>query len=340
MSPRSLVVAVALTLSLAAPAWASESDHAAPADRAGDPSIFMELFSHLVPHPLSGVWFGGSKGFGLVKPYAADDAGEAVAQDAYGHAVAFHSGGEFSDYYAAEFGGGWGFMIYNITTAMWISALLLLVILVPFRRRAQALAGQSPKGAFYGLIEPVVLFVRDDMVYALMGKHHGERFVPLFLTMFFFILTMNILGLTNLGSVGGTATANIAVTAGLAFVTLTWIHLSGLREFGPLKHWKNFVPGGVPWFAMPIIIAVEAMGLVVKPIALTIRLFANMTAGHLIVLALFGLIVFFGSVVLALPFLGLAVFIYGLELFVCFVQAYIFTYLSIMFVGASVHPDH
>lgn len=336
-----MVLAPFLVLALAGLA-AAEDAHgdSAPADRAGDPGIFMELFAHLTPHPVSAVWWGGSKGFGLVKPYPTNEAGEPEHMDAYGHAVAFHEPAEFEEYYAAEFGGGSGMIIYNINTVMWIAAVLLFAVFLPFRGKAQALSGQAPKGTFYGLLEPVVLFVRDEMVYALMGKHHGKRFVPLFLTMFFFILTMNILGLTNLGSLGGTATANLAVTGGLAFVTVIWIHMSGIREFGPVKHWGNFVPGGIPWFALPIIIPVELMGMIVKPVALTIRLFANMTAGHLIVLALFGLIVFFGNWLLALPFFGLAVFIYGLELFVCFVQAYIFTYLSILFVGAAVHPDH
>ena len=342
MSPLRFFLASLLTLALAAQPALAEDDagHGGSADRAGDPGIFMELFGHLTPAPVTAVWFGGSKGFGLVKPYPVGSDGEAAHTDDYGHAVPFHGPHEFREHYAAEFGGGFGILIYNSNTVMWVAALLLFAVLLPFRKQAKALEGRAPRGAFYGLIEPVVLFVRDEMVYAIMGKHHGQRFVPLFLTMFFFILFMNILGLTNLGSIGGTATANLAVTGGMALVTVTWIHVSGLREFGPIKHWGNFIPGGIPWFALPIIIPVEIMGMIVKPVALTIRLFANMTAGHLIVLALFGLIVFFGSYLLALPFFGLAVFIYGLELFVCFVQAYIFTYLSILFIGASVHPDH
>ena len=173
----------------------------------------------------------------------------------------------------------------------------------------------------------------------MLGKKLGRPLVPLFLTLFLFILFMNIFGLLPLGSVGGTATANLAVTGGLALVTFLYIHFCGIKEHGFAKHWKNFVPH-VPWFVLPIIVPVEAMGIIVKPVALTIRLFANLTAGHLIVLGLFGLTVFFGSAVIAVPTMGMAVAIYGLELFVCFVQAYIFTYLSIVFVGASLHPEH
>jgi len=188
-----------------------------------------------------------------------------------------------------------------------------------------------------------VLYVRDDMVYAVMGKEHGRGFVPLFLTQFFFILFMNIFGLiplTALGGLtwGGTATANLAVTAGLAFVTLIVIHGSGIKEHGFFHHWKNLVPHGLPWFVLPIMIVVEIVSMLVKPAALTIRLFANMTAGHLVMLGFFGLVYLFGLI--ALPVLAMAIAIACLELFVCFVQAYIFTYLSIVFVGASVHPEH
>ena len=344
---------VLLALLLLAPSGLASDEHAPaagvdPHDRAGDASIFMELFGHLSPHPVSAVvwagdsWYSALNVFGwhVVAPYATDAAGEPLHLDRYEHPVAFHEKHELVEHYAASMDVGGGMFIYNINTAMWIAVVLLLMVFVPFRRRAQALAGQAPKGVVYGMLESTVLYVRDDMVYALMGKHHGQRFVPLFLTMFFFILVMNIMGLVNLGSVGATATANLAVTGGMAFVTVLWIHGSGIREHGPVKHWANFVPHGIPWFALPIIVVVEALGLLVKPCALTIRLFANMTAGHLIVLSLFGMIVFFGHWLLALPFFGLAVFIYCLELFVCFVQAYIFTYLSILFVGASVHPDH
>jgi len=154
---------------------------------------------------------------------------------------------------------------------------------------------------------------------------------------------MNIFGLIPLQmfgglSWGGTATANLAVTAGLALTTLVVIHASGIKEHGFFHHWKNFLPHGLPWFVLPIIIPVEIIGIIVKPAALTVRLFANMLAGHLVMLSFFGLVYVFG--LYALPALAMAFAISVLELFVCFVQAYIFTYLSIIFVGASVHPEH
>lgn len=341
-----------LGLALLAPAAPASDEHEGAAghddaavhhgdeDRAGDATVFGELFAHLVPHPVTAVWIGGDAGFTTVKPYATDADGNPL-HGTPGHPETFHSGAELNAHYADAMGGGYGLMIYNVNTVMWIASLLMFLVFVPMRRKAEALAGEAPRGGvFYGMLEPVVLFVRDEMVYAIMGEHHGKKFVPLFLTMFFFILFMNLLGLVNLGAVGGTATANLAVTAGLSLVTFLYIHASGLKEHGPVKHWMNFIPHGIPWFAMPIIAVVEAVGLIVKPCALTVRLFANLTAGHLIVLGLFGLIYFFGSWLLALPIFGMAVGIYGLELFVCFVQAYVFTYLSILFIGAAVHPDH
>jgi ATP synthase subunit 6 len=307
--------------------------------------IFLGLFKHLEPHAVGAVWFGGSKGFGFVPPYDADAAGQPRHLDEHGNPATFHDRAELNEHYAAAFGGGQGILIYNINTAQWLAAITLVVVVILAARSARRQSGQAPRGTPYHLIESVVLYVRDDMVYPVMGKEVGERFVPLFLTQFFFILFMNLFGLLpfglfGLGHFGATATANLAVTGGMALTTLLFIHFSGMREHGFVHHWKNFVPHGLPWFVLPIIIPVEIIGMLVKPAALTIRLFANMTAGHLVVLSFFGLIYLFGSYLIGAPVLGMSIAIYSLELFVCFVQAYIFTYLSIIFVGASVHPEH
>lgn len=321
---------------------AAAGDHGdghAVEDRVGDASLFMELFAHLTPHAVTGVWFGGDAGFAFVNAYETDENGDPV-HGTPEHPVNFASVAEFREYYSAEFNGGWGFFIYNINTVMWMAAILLLVLFLPVAAKARRLAGKPPQGKGYGLAESLICFVRDEMVYAVMGKHHGRRYVPLFLSFFFFILFMNLLGLLPLGSYGGTATANLAVTGGLATVAFLMIQFAGIREHGFMTHWKNLVPHGLPFFVLPIIVPVEILGMFVKPAALTIRLFANLTAGHLIVLGLFGLAYFFGSAVIATPVVAMTVAIYALELFVCFVQAYIFTYLSIVFLGAAVHPDH
>jgi ATP synthase subunit 6 len=335
---------------LTAPALATAGPVPAAAEEGGngDPmsasEIFLGFYKHLEPHPVAAVWWGGTRGFGLVDPFATDVDGNPLHLDEHDHPVTFHSSSELVEHYRAEFGGGNGFLIYNINTAQWIAAGLVLVVFIGLARGARRRGTDTPRGAAYNVLESIVLFVRDDMVYSVMGSERGHRFVPLFLTQFFFILFMNILGLIYLGSIGGTATANLAVTGGMALTTLLWINLAGIREHGFGGYWKNYAPHGLPWWVLPIIVVIEvASAMLIKPAALTIRLFANLTAGHLVMLSLFGLIYLSGSALLGVPAVltfGLALAISCLELFVAFVQAYIFTYLSIIFVGASVHPEH
>jgi F-type H+-transporting ATPase subunit a len=306
--------------------------------------IFLGLYKHLEPHAVTALWWGGLEGFGIVKPYVTDKLGNPLQLDEHGHPRRFHSSAELVAHYRPLMGGGGGILIYNINTSQWIAAGLVLLVFIGMARGARRRGTDAPKGASYNILESIVLFVRDDMVYSVMGKEHGRRFVPLFLTQFFFILFMNIMGLVYLGSVGGTATANLAVTGGMALTTLLWINLAGMRQHGFFGYWKNYAPHGLPLFVLPIIILIEvASAIVIKPAALTIRLFANMTAGHLVMLSLFGLIYLAGSALVGIPAVltfALVLLIACLELFVAFVQAYIFTYLSIIFVGASVHPEH
>lgn len=324
------------------------ADHAHDEDvEAAD--IFNGLFGHLVPHAVTAVWIGGDKGFGFVSPYKLGPDGEPLEDDA-GHELAYGTSAELTAAKQDEFGGGSGYIIYNINTVQWIAGALLVLVMLLVAKGAKRNAGGAPKGGFYGLMESLILFVRDEMVYAVMGKHHGRPLVPVFLTQFFFILFLNVFGLVpDIFHTGllGTATANLMVTAAMAITTVFVIHGCGIKEFGVAKHFANFVPH-VPPFVLPIIVPVEIIGMVVKPVALTLRLFANLTAGHLVVLGLFGLIQLAGVSLgtgpagwgAALPVMLLAIAINCLELFVAFVQAYIFTYLSIVFVGASLHPDH
>ncbi len=331
---------------LALPAQHGEPGAAAAAEHAGDVSasdIFQGLFEHLEPHAVFAVWLGGTPGIKLLPPHPPAREGQEPAKDAHGQRITFHSHADVQAAYEAQFGGGRGVLITNTTTVQWIAGLTLVVLAVLAARSARRQAGQVPQGRAFNLLESIILFVRDDMVYAVMGKEIGRPFVGFFLTQFFFILFMNLFGLiplsmVGLGSLGATATANVFVTAGMALSTLFVIHASGIREHGFFSHWKNFVPHGLPWFVLPIMIPVEIIGMLVKPVALTVRLAANMTAGHLVMLSFFGLIYLFGLV--GVPALAMAIAIACLELFVCFVQAYIFTYLSIVFVGASVHPGH
>jgi F-type H+-transporting ATPase subunit a len=160
--------------------------------------------------------------------------------------------------------------------------------------------------------------------------------LPYFLTAFFFILVCNLLGLVPYGS---TATGNISVTAGMAILSFFVIQGVAIRDMG-LGGWIKHLTGGVHWALWPIMIPVEIMGLFTKPFALCVRLFANMTAGHVVILSILGLIFIFHSVAvagLAVPF---SVFIYLLEILVAFIQAYVFTMLSAVFAGLGVHASH
>lgn len=160
---------------------------------------------------------------------------------------------------------------------------------------------------------------------------------PLLATMFFFILTCNLMGLIPLF---GTATGNISVTASLAIITFLTTQTMGMVKNGVLGYWKSLVPHGIPFPLLFIIVPIEIFGLFTKPFALAMRLFANMIAGHTVIFALLGLIIALGTVLVSPFSIGFAVFINLLELLVAFIQAYIFTMLSSLFIGMAMNPEH
>lgn len=186
------------------------------------------------------------------------------------------------------------------------------------------------------------MWVRDEMVYPVMGKAVGKKFLPYFLSLFFFILFMNVIGLFP-GT--ATATASIFVTAGLALLTLVVMLFGGMIAQGPVAYWKTLVPH-VPIAIWPIMFVVELVGIFVKPFALMIRLFANMTGGHMVVLSFMGLLFLMAHGMGSLAWagspvvVGFSVFIMIIESFVALLQAYVFTMLSILFIQASIHPEH
>jgi len=199
-------------------------------------------------------------------------------------------------------------------------------------------AGKGPSG-FGAAIEAVVLFVRNDVAIANIG-HGGERFAPYILTLFFFILYCNLLGLLPWGA---TATGNLAVTGALALTAFLTIELSGLVALGPRGYLKTifFVPPGMTGLGAVLMLAImtpiELIGKVVKPFALCLRLFANMTAGHFVILALLGLIFIFASWGVAVGSVAFVLFMMLLELLVAFLQAYIFALLTSVFIGLMQH---
>jgi F-type H+-transporting ATPase subunit a len=192
------------------------------------------------------------------------------------------------------------------------------------------------------VVEALVEFIWRDIVNPALGER-GRGFMPYFLTLFVFILLLNLLGLVPWGA---SATGNISVTAALSLLTLLLIHLSGIREHGLVHHVKNLVPQGVPMVIAPLVFGLELVGYVTKTLALCVRLFANMTAGHLVILLFLGLILLAGQaspitgLVMSPVLVALTLGLYLLELIVAFVQAYVFTMLTAIFVGGAVHPEH
>jgi F-type H+-transporting ATPase subunit a len=198
--------------------------------------------------------------------------------------------------------------------------------------------GKGPRG-FGAAVEAMVLFVRDDVAIANIG-HGGEKFVPLIETLFFFILYCNLLGLLPWGA---TPTGNLAVTGGLALIAFLVIEIAGFRALGPKGYLKTIVmvPAGmtgVGAVAMAVIMTpVELIGKIVKPFALCLRLFANMTAGHFVILSLLGLIFLFANWFIAAGTVAFVLFMMCLELLVAFLQAYIFALLTSVFIGLMQH---
>ena len=224
-------------------------------------------------------------------------------------------------------------MSISMKILMLIVAAILMVILFGY-----AAASNSKRKHPTGLgnfLEMLMVFVRDDVVKPSMG-HGSEKYLPFFFTMFFFILFVNIISLFPGMSTG---TSSISVTAGLALITFIMTQIHGIKNNGFIGYFKGLIPPGVPVFVLPIMVIIEFLGLLTKPFALAIRLFANMTAGHIVIYALIGLIFMLGYAVIPVS-IGFSLFIYVLEILVAVLQAYIFTMLSALFIGMAIHQEH
>jgi len=218
-----------------------------------------------------------------------------------------------------------------------IVALLLIGAARSHVRHTHAIG--RPKGFAAGL-EAVVLYLRNDIFLPVLGGHGGEKYIPFTLSLFFFILICNLFGLIPYGS---TPTGNISVTLTLALVTFIVVEAAGMRALGKgylgtIIYWPHDMPLLMKLPLTLVMTPVEIIGKFTKPFALTIRLFANMIAGHVIILALIGLIFMFGFKVFLAP-LAMALFIMVLEILVAFIQAFIFALLASVFIGQirSVH---
>jgi F-type H+-transporting ATPase subunit a len=228
------------------------------------------------------------------------------------------------------------FSITKAVVGMLFAAFIGLWLFVSLGSSYKKTGISSPKG-IQSFLEPVVLFVRDDIAIPIIGEKKYEKYMPYLLTAFFFILINNIMGLIPFPPpFGANVTGNIAVTFVLAFCTFLVTQFSGNKHY-----WKDiFAAPGVPVWLLPIMIPVEVIGIISKPFALMIRLFANITAGHIIVLSLVCLIFIFKSLAVAPVSIFFVIFMDCLELLVAFLQAYVFTLLSTLFIGLAVKEEH
>jgi F-type H+-transporting ATPase subunit a len=228
------------------------------------------------------------------------------------------------------------FSITKAVAGLFGAAAIGLLLFLSLARSYKKSGISHPKG-IQSFLEPIILFVRDDIAISNIGKHKYEKYMPYLLTVFFFILINNLMGLVPFPPpFGANVTGNIAVTFVLALFTFIITQFSGNRNY-----WRHvFATPGVPFWLLPVMIPVELIGIVSKPFALMIRLFANITAGHIIVLSLVCLIFIFKSLGVAPVSIVFVIFMDCLELLVAFLQAYVFTLLSALFISLAVQDHH
>lgn len=238
------------------------------------------------------------------------------------------------------------FSITKTVVALWISILLILIIFSNVARAYKKRGLAAPKG-LQSLLEPIILFIRDDVVIPAIGEQKYRAYLPYILTLFFFIFINNLLGLIPIIPGGVNVTGNIAITGILALFTFIITQFSGNKNY----YQHIFNPPGVPWwlkFPLPLLPIIELMGVFTKPLVLMIRLFANMTAGHIIILGLMSIIFIFGNLSPAAGYgasvvsLIFSIFMSLIELLVSFIQAYVFVLLTSLYIGMAVeeHKSH
>lgn len=238
----------------------------------------------------------------------------------------------------------WDISITKNVCSLFIALILITWLFLGIAKQYKKHPDDAPHGLFQGILEPVILFVQDEVINPSLGKN-APKYTPYLLTLFFFIFLNNMLGIIPIFPGGANLTGNIAVTAVLALITFFITTFSSGKEY-----WIDIVnTPGVPWwlkFPLPIMPIVEVIGIFTKPFVLMIRLFANITAGHIVVLGFVSLIFIFGQMS---PVIGLAVspvsiffyiFMGLLELLVAFIQAFVFTLLSSMYIGAAIGEEH
>ena len=227
------------------------------------------------------------------------------------------------------------FSITKTVFGMFVASIIVLWLFLSLAKSYRKTGISEPKG-LQGLVEPVVLFVRDDIAKLILGKDNYEKYLPYLLTAFFFIWINNILGLIPIFPFGANVTGNISVTLVLAVFTFIITQFSGKKQY-----WKHIIATpGVPVWLAPVMIPVEIISLLTKPFALMVRLFANIIAGHMSILTFIALIFLFKSIYVAPGSIFFVLFMDLLEILVGFLQAYIFTILSAVFIGQAIAEEH
>jgi F-type H+-transporting ATPase subunit a len=254
---------------------------------------------------------------------------------------------------------GWSFLgLFDVPPIHWemqltkfmvleaVAAILMILVFVPLARRIRT--GEPVRGRFGNFFEMILMFLRDQVARPVIGRHDADRFLPYVWTIFFFILFCNLLGMIPWC---GSPTGAWACTLVLAVASLVIVFGTGMRKYGPIGYFRSLMPHMDLPFAMkiiiiplmgPMIVAIEVLGVIIKHFVLSVRLLANMFAGHLVLATIIGFLgatagtsIWYG--VLPASLLG-AVALSMLELFVAFLQAYIFAFLSALFIGMALHP--
>jgi F-type H+-transporting ATPase subunit a len=238
----------------------------------------------------------------------------------------------------------WDFSITKNVVALWFSIVLLIWIFSSMAKSYKTRKGMAPKG-MQSVLEPLVVFIRDDIAKSSIGEKNYEKYLPFLLTIFFFIFLNNLLGMIPILPGGANLTGNIAITGVLALFTFVITTYSGNKHY-----WIDiFNTPGVPWwlkFPIPLMPIVEVMGVFIKPFVLMVRLFANILAGHIVPLGFISLIFIFGAVNLSVGYsvsivsIAFSVFLGLLELLVALIQAYVFTLLSALYFGLATEEHH
>ena len=319
-------------------AHTEEAHGAAEGGERGD--IFMQLLGKLSDH--DAFYFGAYKVCDLPKIYIDDGldvylntdqavaSGKYLVEEHHGHKTILKtSNGEPP---AIDLS------ITNFVLFQWFAIFICAFVFKTVSNKYKKNPAKAPKG-FQNAIESIVVYIRDEIVRPnIPSRKAADYLLPYFMSLFFFILTMNLMGLIPGAH---TPTGAIPVTATLAITAFIVINITAMRISG-VGAWFHHLLGGAPWWLFPVMVPIEIIGMLVKPFALTIRLFANMTAGHVIILSLLGVLFFFNSLALSPAITAFSLFIYALELLVAFIQAYLFTILTAIFVGLAIgsHGDH